>query len=70
MIDDRESRPVVARRQIGFRDRHADSVAEALTERSGGSLNSRSQAALGMAGGPAVPLAEAAEFPPAADRNL
>src|SRR4029453_6495780 len=58
VIDDRESRPGVARRQMRLGDGHTDSVAEALTQRSRRRLNSRSQTTLGMAGGAAVPLAE------------
>ena len=58
VIDDFESRPIVARGQVGLRDRHADAVAEALTQRSRRSLDARSQAALRMAGRAAVPLAE------------
>src|SRR5262249_37658419 len=61
-IDDLKSRLVVAGGQISFGDGHADPVAKTLTERSCGSLHSRSYAALGMAGCPALPLAEALNF--------
>src|SRR5262249_43672800 len=61
-IDDLKSRLVVAGGQIGFGDGHPDSVAKTLTERSCGCLHSRSYAALGMAGCPALPLAEALNF--------
>ena len=62
VIDDLESRPVVARGQIGLGDGHADPVAKALTQRSRRRLHSRGQTALGMAGGAALPLAEALDF--------
>src|SRR4029453_187061 len=62
VIDNFESRTIVARGQIGLRDGHANPVAKTLTQRSGRSLDARSQAALGMAGGVALPLAEALNF--------
>src|SRR5262245_60366256 len=62
VIDDLESRLVVAGGQIGFGDGHPDPAAKTLTERSCGSLYSRSYAALGMAGCPALPLPETLNF--------
>src|SRR6266850_3009637 len=62
VIDDLESRMVIARGQIGLSDGHADPVAKTLTERSRRSLDARSQPALGMARGAALPLAEALNF--------
>jgi hypothetical protein len=58
MIDDLEVRPVVARRQVRLGDRHADAVAEALSERSGGGFHAGSHAAFGVAGSAALPLAK------------
>src|SRR4030095_5259430 len=58
MIDDLEPRPVVARRQMSFGDRHADTVAEALTERTGCRFHTRRHPAFGMAGGATAPLAK------------
>src|ERR1700746_3211217 len=58
VINDLEPRTVVARSQAGLRYRHAAAVAEALPQRTRRSLDSRSQAALGMAWRMAAPLAE------------
>src|ERR671931_24259 len=58
VIHDLKSRPVVACREMGLRNRHADSIAKALAERPRGCLHSGRQLALGMAGRVAAPLAE------------
>src|SRR5438105_9902739 len=58
VINDLEPRTVVARSEVGLCYRHAHAVAEALTQRTRRSLDSRSQAPLGMAGRMAAPLAE------------
>ena len=44
--------------QIGFGDRHADGVGEALSERPGGDLDTGGVARLGVAGRRGVPLSE------------
>ncbi len=62
MIDDVVVGFVEARGEPLFRDRHADGVAEALTEGAGGHFDARCVAALGMAGRHAVPLAKALQF--------
>ena len=58
MINDLEVRPVVTGREMGFGDRHADAIAESLSERARGGFHTRCQAALGMTGRNAAPLAE------------
>ena len=58
MIDDLVTWAVVARGQMTFRDRHADAIGESLAKRAGGGLDTRRQAALGMTGRDAAPLAE------------
>src|SRR5882724_3812183 len=58
VIDDVEPRAIVARCQMSFGDRHADAVAETLTERTGCCLHAGRVAALGMAGRPTAPLAK------------
>src|ERR671924_1770589 len=58
VIDDLEPRPVVARRQMSFGDRHADTIAETLTERTGCCFHAGRHLAFGMAGGTASPLAK------------
>src|SRR3972149_7250295 len=58
VIDDCESRPVVAGGQVSFRDGDADAVAETLAQRSRRSLDAGSKAALRMARRSALPLAK------------
>jgi hypothetical protein len=58
MIDDLEPRPVVTRRKMRFRNRHAHAVPEPLAERAGSSFHARRQTALRMTGRNAAPLSE------------
>src|SRR5919106_5806574 len=58
VVDDLEPRPVVARRQMSLGDRHADTVAEALTQGTGGRFHAWRHLTFGMAGGAASPLAK------------
>src|ERR1051326_7565727 len=58
MIDNLVTWAVVARGEIVFRDRHADTISESLTERTGRCLHSRRQSAFRMSGSLASPLAK------------
>ena len=58
MIDDLGAGPVVTRRQVRFGHRETHAVAEALTERSGGRLDARRNATLGMSRRHAAPFAK------------
>jgi hypothetical protein len=62
MIDDRISRPVEARCEGRFGDRHADGVGQALSKRSGRRLHAGSLAELRMARRQASPFAKAAKL--------
>ncbi len=58
MVDDLEAGAVVARRQMRLGHRHAHAVAEALAKRPGRHLDAGCEAALGVPGRDASPLAE------------
>src|ERR1041385_7826574 len=58
MVEDIESRLVVARGEKRLRDARAHAVAEALAERTGRHLDAGRELALGMARRDALPLAE------------
>ena len=63
VIDNRVVRPVVAGRQPSFRNRHSDSIAEPLSQRTRRDFDPRRMiSALRMAGSLAAQLAEAFEF--------
>ena len=58
MIDDLVAGTIEARREMVFRDRHANGISESLAERAGGRFHARRQSALGMPGRQAAPLAK------------
>ena len=58
VVDDLLRRPVERRREVGFGEREADGVADALAERSGRDLDPDGVAELGVPGRPALPLPE------------
>ena len=58
IVKQRETRPVVMRAEEARCDRHADAVAAALAERSGGGLDAGGMAVFRVAGRDAVELAE------------
>jgi hypothetical protein len=62
-------RTVEPSREVRFGDRHADSVGDALTQRTGGGLDTRREVTFRMYGVRAVPLSEALDVPPASVRN-
>jgi hypothetical protein len=62
VVHDLEARPVEALRQHPLGARHADGVAEALAQGTGGGLDTGGVAALGVAGRLRVPLAEVADL--------
>src|ERR1051325_3021033 len=53
-----KARPIIARRQVSFRDGHADAVAETLPERSSGYFDARCELTFRMAGGETSPLSK------------
>src|SRR5205085_12121927 len=62
MVDDLAVRPVVALAEEPLRDRHADTVREALAERTGRRLDPRREEVLRMTGRDRLPLPEALEL--------
>ena len=62
VIDNVVAFAVIARGQPGFRNGHADAVAESLAERAGGDFDAHRMTALRMPRSFAAPLAEAFQF--------
>ena len=62
VVENLEARPVIAGAQPFARDRHPQAHGDALSERAGGGLDARRQMIFGMAGCPAVELAEALDI--------
>src|ERR1044071_3674558 len=58
VIDDLESRPIVARRQMSFGHRQADAIAEPLAQRPCGGFHAGRQLAFRMTWSEAAPLAK------------
>src|SRR5580704_19703354 len=58
VVDDVVPRPVVAGGQPGFRDRHANAITEALSERSRGYFHAGGMSSLRVSGRLAAPLSE------------